>query len=459
MPKTFSLKLTSAFAGIGIAAAALTAILVNLAFGARFTTYLDDQRAERTEQLIAALADSYTRMDGWDRNDLDKLAPLALMDGGTLAIEDLDGRLVWRASSDMLGTHYAEAHRAMMNSGALEPERRLPITIDDQVVGNARVRIPEPGVLPADISFRASVNRLLLYGGIAAGALALLLGILLARRATGPARALTSAARAFASGDRSQRIDDEAGDEFGEMAQTFNLLADTIEEEDRLRRAFASEVAHELRTPLAIVRSEIEALQDGVRRADPDALASLHEETLRLTRLVGDLETLARADAAGFSLERVSIDLADVARDVVHEIEPFFSDRQIRLDASFEPTAIEADPMRIRQVVTNLLSNALKFSPDGSIVRVETLPDGTWALLRVSDRGPGIPAEDLPRIFDRFYRGTGARGSGSGIGLTVVQELVRAHGGDVSVSNRAGQGASFEVKLPALTSTLHRAHA
>ncbi|MEX2556090.1 MAG: ATP-binding protein [Actinomycetota bacterium] len=448
MPRTFSFKLGAAFAGIGIAAAALTAILVNVAFGSRFTGYLDSQRAARTEQLVDALADSYDRSDGWDTSDLEKLAPLALMDGGTLRLEDTSGSRVWEASSAALGDHYATAHRAMMNSGALGPERRLAISVDGKGVGVAWVRIPEPGVLPADVSFRSAVNRLLLYGGIAAGLAALLLGIVLARRATAPARALTGAARALASGDRAQRVDYQAADEFGEMAQTFNLMADTIEEEDRLRRVFASDVAHELRTPLAILRSEIEALQDGVRTSTPAALGSLHEETLRLTRLVGDLETLARADAAGFSLERAPTDLATLARETVAEFEPFFGDRGIRIEARLEAAPAEADPVRMRQVISNLLSNALKFSPDGGRLTVETTQDGAWSVLRVADEGHGIPADEIARVFDRFFRGTGARGTGSGIGLTVVRELARAHGGDASVSNEAGRGAAFAVRIP-----------
>lgn len=448
MPRTFSFKLGAAFAGIGIAAAALTAILVNVAFGSRFTGYLDSQRATRTEQLVGALADSYDRSGGWDTSDLERLAPLALMDGGTLRLEDATGARVWEASSAALGEHYATAHRSMMNSGALGPERRLQISFDDEAVGVAYVRIPEPGVFPADVSFRASVNRLLLLGGIAAGLAAMLLGIVLARRATGPARALTGAARAFASGDRAERVDYAGSDEFGEMAQTFNLMADTIEEEDRLRRVFASDVAHELRTPLAILRSEIEALQDGVRASTPHALASLHEETLRLTRLVGDLEALARADAAGFSLERASIDLATLARATVAEFEPFFGDRDVDIEARLDPAPAEADPVRMRQVISNLLSNALKFSPDHGRLTVQTARDGAWSVVRVTDEGPGIPADELARVFDRFFRGGGARGSGSGIGLTVVRELVRAHGGDVSVGNEPGRGATFAVRIP-----------
>lgn len=448
MRRTFSVRLAAAFAGVGIAAAALTAILVNLAFGSRFAGYLDEQRAARQSQLVAALAGSYNRMGGWNGADLETLAPLALMDGGSLRLEDPAGRTLWEVTVESLGGHYAAMHRSMMGSGPLGPEQRIPVTIGGRVAGIAYVRLPEPGVLPADVSFRSAVNRLLLIGGIAAGVTALLLGIVLARRATAPTRALTRAAHALASGDRTRRVDYHAPDEFGEMAQTFNLMADTIAQEDRLRRAFASEVAHELRTPLAILRSEIEALQDGLRPPSPKALASLHEETLRLARLVGDLETLAHADAAGFSLDHVSLDLATLAARSIAEFEPFFGDRGLHIETTLGPAPTEADPVRIGQVISNLLSNALKFSPNDGAVRIETRSDGPWAVLEVSDEGPGIPAGEQSRVFDRFFRGSGARGSGSGIGLTVVRELVRAHGGDASVRSEPGLGATFVVWLP-----------
>lgn len=458
MRRSFSFRLAAAFAGVGIAAAALTAILVNSAFGGRFAGYLTEQRDVRQRQLVAALADSYRRMKGWNDEDLNRLAPLALMDGGTLRLENPAGATIWTASEDALGEHFAAMHRDMMGSGPLAPERRLPVAVDDAVGGVAVARLPEPGVLPADVSFRSAVNRLLLAGGIGAGVVALVVGLFLARRATAPVRALTDAARGVASGDRSQRVSFDGTDEFGEMAQTFNLMADTIEEEDRLRRAFAADVAHELRTPLAILRSEIEALQDGVAKVTPGALGSLHEETLRLSRLVADLETLARADAAGFSLERRIVDLADVVAGAVREYRGPLEAGGITVETNFGEVGVEADAARLQQVVGNLLSNALKFTPQGGRVTVSTAVEGPSAELRISDTGQGIPPEELPHVFDRFFRGRGARAAGSGVGLTVVRELVRAHGGDVHVASEPGQGTTFTVRLPKASSSRRSTH-
>ena len=424
MRRSFALRLAAAFAGIGIAAAALTAILVNAAFGARFEGYLEEQRHLRQRQLVAALADSYRRAGGWDPSDLAPLAALVLMDGGTLRLLDEAGRSVWEPAADPEGSAMARMHRRMMGGGPLGPEERLAIEVDGSVVGTAVVRLPEPGLL------------------------ALGLGVLLARRATAPARELTRAARALASGDRSHRVAVEAADEFGEMAHAFNAMADAIEEEDRLRRAFAADVAHELRTPLAILRSQIEALQDGVEEPGPRALGSLHEETLRLARLVADLETLASAEAAGFSLERRPAPLRPLLEDAVREFAGPFDAADVRLEPRLDDVTADVDPVRIRQVVSNLLSNALKFTPPGGIVRIELGREGGEAVLRVRDSGPGIPPDELPHVFDRFFRGRGARGRGSGIGLTVARELVLAHGGGIVVESEPGRGTTFTVRLP-----------
>ena len=447
MRRSYAFRLAAAFAGIGIAAAALTAILVNVSFGTTFTSYLEDQRRTSQQQLMTGLADSYRRSGGWDVADLASLQFLALMDGGTLRLVDLEGETVWDATEGV-SPQMAAMHRQMMGSGQLGPEQRLPVRVGGAVVGTAIVRLPEPGVRPQDVSFRSSVNRLLLFGGIFAGIVALVLGIVLSRRATAPASELTRTARALAAGERSERVEFEGTDEFGEMARAFNSMADTIEEEDRLRRAFAADVAHELRTPLAILRTQMEGIQDGVIEASSPALASLLEETLRLSRLVADLEMLASADAAGFSLVRQLVELRPLLAGAAREFAGPYESEDVGLRIALAEVRVEADPTRIRQVVANLLSNALKFTPAGGLVTLALRGDGDRARIRVSDTGPGIPPDELPHVFDRFFRGRGVRAGGSGIGLTVAKELVRAHGGDIDVTSEPDRGTTFEITLP-----------
>jgi signal transduction histidine kinase len=451
MRRSYAFRLAAAFAGIGIAAAALTAILVNVSFGTRFTSYLEDQQRAGEQALMTGLVDSYRRSGGWDAEDLGSLQFVALMDGGTVRVVDLQGTTVWDATEGV-SPEMAAMHRQMMGSGSLGAEQRLPVRVGGEVVGTAIVRLPEAGVLPQDVSFRSSVNRLLLFGGILAGIVAIVLGIVLARRATAPASELTRTARALAAGDRSERVEFEGPDEFGEMARAFNSMADTIEEEDRLRRAFAADVAHELRTPLAILRTQMEGIQDGVVEPSSPALASLLEETLRLSRLVADLELLASADAAGFSLVRQPVDLRPLLTGAAQEFAGPYEAEDVALRTDLSDVRVEADPTRIRQVATNLLSNALKFTPSGGDVVLALRVEADRAIIRVADTGPGIPADEIAHVFDRFFRGRGVRAGGSGIGLTVARELVRAHGGDIRVTSDPRQGTTFTVLLPMASS-------
>src|SRR3990170_3178745 len=451
MRRSYAFRLAAAFTGIGIAAAALTAILVNVSFGTRFTSYLEDQQGARQQQLIAGLTDSYRRSGGWDATDLRSLQSLALMDGGSVRLVDLQGNTVWDATTGA-GAQMAAMHRDMMGSGPLGPEQQLPVRVDGRVVGTVIVQLPQAGLLPQDVSFRSSVNRLLLFGGILAGVVALVLGIVLARRATAPARELTRTARALAAGERSERVEFEGPDEFGEMGRAFNSMADSIEEEDRLRRAFAADVAHELRTPLAILRTQMEGIQDGVVEPSSPALASLLEETLRLSRLVADLELLASADAAGFSLVRQPVELRPLLEGAAQEFAGPYEAEDVALRTDLSNVRVEVDPTRIRQVATNLLSNALKFTPSGGEVVLALRVEADRVVIRVSDTGPGIAADEIAHVFDRFFRGRGVHAGGSGIGLTVAGELVRAHGGDIQVTSEPGQGATFAVTLPMASS-------
>ena len=238
--------------------------------------------------------------------------------------------------------------------------------------------------------------------------------------------------------------------EIGQLATAFNTMAEHVEKEDQLRRAFTADVAHELRTPLAILRSELESVQDGVRQPTDDVIASLHDETLRLTQLVADLEALASADAAGFTLDRQPISLSAIVADATAALAGRFDDAAITVHTDLDEVWVDADPVRVAQIVTNQLTNTVKFVPAGGTVTITVRETDRWAELTIADTGPGIPADDLPHIFDRFYRSRTARADGSGIGLAVVAQLVGAHGGTITALSTPGHGATFTTRLPAL---------
>ncbi|HYQ71682.1 MAG TPA: ATP-binding protein, partial [Gammaproteobacteria bacterium] len=299
-----------------------------------------------------------------------------------------------------------------------------------------------------------------LAGGIAAVG-ALVLGSILFFQIVSPVQKVTVAAQKIAAGDLGQRIPTQSQDEIGSLATAFNRMADSLAQHEELRRNLIADVAHELRTPLTVIQGNLEAMLDGILPTSPEEIATLRDETALLARLVADLRLLSLAEAGQLKLERVKTDPAEL---LVHAVEPFRLQAQssqvsLELDIASTLPKIEVDVDRITQVIRNLLSNALRHTPESGKVTVSCRRDDSQRLLiAVSDSGEGIAPDDLPYVFDRFYRADKSRSrtsGGSGIGLAIVKQLVEAHGGRVWVESpifqsldNEGFGTRFLVSLP-----------
>jgi signal transduction histidine kinase len=226
-------------------------------------------------------------------------------------------------------------------------------------------------------------------------------------------------------------------------------MADAVGREDELRRALVADVAHELRTPISVLQASSEALLDGVVEPTREAISSIHDEILRLGTRVEDLQVLASAEAAGLRMTVHAVDLARVAGDAATALAPRFEAAQVKLLTELEPVTVSGDATRLHQIVTNLLTNVIKFTPPGGSARVEVVPAGRTGRLIVTDSGPGIGTDELSHIFDRFWRSDmAASTAGSGIGLAVVAELVKAHRGTIDTDSEPGRGTTFTISLP-----------
>ncbi len=240
-----------------------------------------------------------------------------------------------------------------------------------------------------------------------------------------------------------------APDELRELAGTFDWMAETMARQEQLRRDVVADVAHELRTPVAVLQAGHEALLDQIVEPTPAQLSSLRDEVFRLARMVDDLHTLAAAEAAALHLTPAPCDLANIAAAAADSMAARFEAAGLILQRELAAVTVMADAGRMHQVITNLLGNALKFTPRGGRVALEAGPAEGRAVLSVSDTGAGIAADEQPRIFDRFWRGKEATGTaGSGIGLAIVAELIRAHDGHVEVISAPAQGTQIIVSLP-----------
>jgi two-component system sensor histidine kinase BaeS len=415
------------------------------------TSLSNQHRRDDLAATAAAAADAYVRAGGWEGADLFSVASVAARGQATLFVLDADGDVI-AAPTDELAAMMARMH-GLDPIEAVDTPRAEPVsqavTVNGRAVGAVVLRFPTE-TQDAERHVRDALSRAALTGILVSGTVALIVAVYVSIRVTRPVIALTSAAGDLAAGRRDTRVDlTGAPGELRSLADAFNEMADHLDREDQLRRNLLADVAHELRTPLTILQGNTEALLDGIDEPAPAAIASLHDEVMRLGRLVADLETLAAAEAAGLRLHTVPVDLAEIVRNTVDLLGPLAEEADITIDVVGDPAPTNADPDRLQQIVVNLITNALKFTPPGGRVTIATTTELERAILRIADTGPGLRDDELPHLFERFWRGHGAaKAPGTGVGLAVVAELVAAHHGTLDATNRAEGGAEFTITLP-----------
>jgi signal transduction histidine kinase len=298
-----------------------------------------------------------------------------------------------------------------------------------------------------------SIGQYFIWGGLVAIVIALLLTFFLSDRILAPVKALINATRHFGKGDFSRRVERKDKGELGELAQSFNTMADNLERTERLRRNMVADIAHELRTPLSNLKGYLEAIGDGVIKPDKKAIHSLTEEAAILSHLVNDLQELSLADAGEIKLNIQSEDIAALIKDSVTRMQAKADARGLTLTADLPAAlpAVSIDAHRIKQVLLNLLENAVTHTDKEGKITITAQQQEKMIQVSVADTGEGIPAQDLPLIFERFYRVDKSRArktGGSGLGLTIAKRLVEAHGGTIEVKSEPGQGSTFTFTIP-----------
>ncbi|HEY9559043.1 MAG TPA: histidine kinase dimerization/phospho-acceptor domain-containing protein, partial [Acidimicrobiales bacterium] len=330
-------RLAAAFITVAVAAVAVLGILSIVAARDEVSDLVTDVHDDDARSAAAAAAAAYQDAGGWNGADLSPAVAVAARGQATLALADIDGSLIAAPADEA-----AEMMASMHGIEIVDVPRGDPITeqvvVDGQHVGTVALRFPSSHLPTPEREARDALARTILAGGALAIVVAIIVAVFVARRVASPITALTTAVAAVEAGHRAVRVNrPDAPGELGTLSTAFDRMATAVEREDRLRRQLIADVAHEVRTPLTILRATTEGLVDGVLPADPATLASLHEEVLRLTQLVTDLETLAAADAAGLQLERAPIELGDVASDVVDAVAGVVSERNLSITTRLDP--------------------------------------------------------------------------------------------------------------------------
>lgn len=461
MSHKFRTQLTMTIAFIVLATVLLISLLANIFIRLEFEQYAKDQQQAYVKNLVTNITHQYNeKTEHWNVEYIHGIGMSALYDGYILQLKDSNGKLVWDAEHhDMAACSQMmrdiiermEQKRPGLKGGFISQEVYLQ---ENQVeIGSLVLRYYGPYFFSeSDYHFLDSLNLVLAVIGSLSLLCSLVAGGYLAKRISRPVINTAQIATQIAEGNYTSRLEGQTKIfELDQLMAAVNDMAASLDSQEGLRKRLTTDVAHELRTPLAAVSSHLEAMIEGVWEPTPERLESCFEEIGRLSGLVSDLERLAKVEDDNLTLEKAEVDLLDLAYTVAGNFEMESAKKRISLHVDGEGSHVLADKDRLHQVLANLISNAIKYSAEGCSIRVLVSDTPEHGILTVEDNGIGIPEQDLPYVFERFYRTDHSRSrltGGAGIGLTIVKSIVSAHGGTVSAESSMGHGSRFIVSLP-----------
>jgi signal transduction histidine kinase len=437
----FRLSLT--FAIIVLVTVGTIYVFVSQRISAEMQNYRTMSAQYRSAQIRGTLYLYYLDKHSWDGVQ-STVTDTARFSGTHIILVAVNGTAVGDSKGDFLGLNYTNPQ-----------ETPIELALGNQVLGKLYV-IPDPEAeenIAPFLRISASINRSLLVGGSLAIAIALALTLILSRRVTSPIGILAKAARRLGCGDLSQRVQFQGKGEVAELAQAFNTMAGDLEHIEQLRRNMVADVAHELRTPLSNIQGYLEAIRDRVMKPNAATIRSLNEEAALLSQLVNELQELSLAEAGELKLAYRSEDTTRLVRQAVSPWQPKMAAKEISLSLDLPDglPPVRIDWQRVNQVLHNLLENAVAHTFKGGSINVAATELDGWVEISVADTGEGIPAADLPNIFERFYRVDKSRArvtGGSGLGLTIAKRLIEAHGGRITVESKLGRGTCFSFTIP-----------
>ena len=463
MKRKISTQLAAGFAFIVLITVAVISITANGLISHQFEQYVAQQRKMSSEQLAQSLSFQYHAEDGtWNVDYIHGLGMYALKDGYLIRLSDAEGQVIWDAENhDMTLCHQImQDIRTQMSQRRPDLDGnfttyRYDLKQNDEVIGYLDVSYYSPYYLnESDFRFLDSLNRILLVVGICAAVAAAAAGAVLAKSLSVPLLKVTEITRKISDGDYGARLENENGQtqEIAALSGAVNHMAERLERQETLRRRLTSDVAHELRTPVANVSLNLEMMLDEVWEPTKDRLQSCYEELGRISGIISDLEKLRQMEAENMNLELEPVNLLELAQAVETAFEPDLKKKKLTCEVSGEAAAVMGDQRRLHQVIFNLVSNAVKYSTEGGSIQIRVKQEKHKAVLIVEDQGIGMSEEELPLIFERFYRTDLSRSrktGGAGIGLAIVKAIVQAHQGTVTVTSKVGCGSRFTVTLPA----------
>ncbi len=453
-------QLSLSYVAITLICVILISVFANVLLERQFQQYIMKKQEDRNQEVLNTLIRQYERDKGWDAHNIGSIGINALENGLIINILDENGNEIWDAVKHNSGlceqmiSHMAKNMNSRYGNWKGEyTETKYEIKYKLKQIGSLEVGYYGPFYLmDNDLKFINALNELLLGIAVFVLMISLVFGAIMSRRISNPILSVIKSTKLISRGCYGKRIIDNSDTkEIHELIVTINMLAETLERQETLRKRMTSDVAHELRTPLTTLQGHIEAMIDGIWEPTPERLKSCHEEILRINRMVGDLEKLTLLENENIKLNKTNFNISKLVQNIATNFESDFVRKSIELHVTGEDVIATADRDKISQVVINLLSNSLKYTNELGKVNVEISSDKDNIQLTIIDTGIGMLEEDIPYIFERFYRVDKSRNrltGGSGIGLTITKAIVEAHKGTIEVKSKIGEGTEFSVKLP-----------
>jgi signal transduction histidine kinase len=446
-------KVSFAFVGITVLAVTLVGVFIWQSTQNDFNRLRQEQedaRFVRVATQFYTLNKAWRGLDAYIRAEIERERAASAPSGAPPP--PLGPPMMLLMNSDLMALSNAGVYRAGQPVDRRLWEIGRPLVIE----GAEEIRILNLGTVDLDERDRNFLQRTLtsiLYAGIGASLVALIAGLALAWRLTRPLRGLTHALQQFDPAGKPLRLPNGSHDEIGQLIHAFNTLSQELYDANQQRRQMTADIAHELRSPLTVITGYLEGLKDGTLPPTPQRFEIIYNEAVQLRRLVEDLRTLSLADSGKLQLSPMDLNIEDFFADLQQKFVVQAEQRQIALITDVPPTlpALHADPGRLAQVFTNLIGNAMRYTPAQGRITLTAVAKEKGVILSVSDTGSGIAADQLPHIFNRFYRADDSRYADqqqTGLGLAIVKSIIEAHGGGVSVESTVGQGTIFTVQLP-----------
>lgn len=461
MKYSLKTKLSLTIALVVLITVALISLLANFFIQNQFKGYVASQQEKTTQEIVNMISKQYEKdTNTWNVDFIHAIGMYALYDGYIIKVHDIQNQIVWDAESSntelCLEIMDDISNRMMLAAPEMNGEfttKNFAIMQDNNKVGTVKISYYGPYFLSQDdFLFLNALNKILITIGIFSIVLSIIVGIFMAKRLSKPILKMVGVTKQISDGDYNVRIKEKTNtNEVDELIISINHLAGSLEKQEALRRQLTTDVAHELRTPLTTVQTHLEALIERVWEPTPERLQSCYDEMVRICKLVSNLERLAKMESDNLRLEKTQISLLELSNKIISNFETDFKNKSLSISVIGNCSEISADREQISQVLVNLISNAIKYTQNGGEINIILSDTEDAVVFSIEDTGIGIAEDEIPFVFERFYRADKSRNrdtGGSGIGLAIVKAIVVEHGGTIKVESSLSKGSRFMVLLP-----------